>query len=159
MNNPTQSSLQQDASLHLWHLIITYEGTTFVTTGRGSRPGVEFTYEVSRSSRAAGRHYAGQSIPGYGNELWIISSDGQRKKKSISRSTVDLAYRNAVEEQEREGFVSGPRKLGVPGVRSNLYAMFVKFGVIRGVPVNDPASLSHIPSVALRCSFHLVPNP
>lgn len=41
-----------------------------------------------------------------------------------------MAYRNAVEEQEREGFVSGPRKLGVPGVRSNLYAMFLQFGVI-----------------------------
>ena len=132
--NPTQSSLQQDASLHLWHLIIDHEGTTFKTAGRGSRPGVEFSYEVSRTTGAAGRHYAGQSIPGYGNELWIISSDGQRKKKSISRSTVDLAYRNAVEEQEREGFVSGPRKLGVPGVRSNLYAMFVKFGVIKSVP-------------------------
>lgn len=114
-------------SLALWHLIIINEGTTFKTTGRGSRPGVEFTYEVSRSSRAAGRHYTGQSIPGYGNELWIITGVGERKKKSISRSTVDLAYRNAVEEQEREGYVSGPRKLGVPGVRSNLYAMFVKF--------------------------------
>ena len=136
--NPTQSSLQQDASLHLWHLIINHEGTTFVTTGRGSRPGVEFTYEVSRSSRAAGRHYSGQSIEGYGNELWIITlPTGERKKKSISRSTVDLAYRNAVEEQEKAGFVSGPRKLGVPGVRSNLYAMFVKFGVIKSVPGDE----------------------
>ena len=130
-NNPTQSSLQQDASLRLWQLIILNEGTTFKTTGRGARPGVEFSYEVSRSSRAAGRHYSGPSIEGYGNELWIITlPTGERKKKSISRSTVDLAYRNAVEEQEREGYVSGPRKLGVPGVRSNLYAMFVKFGVI-----------------------------
>lgn len=138
MNEGTQSSLQQDASLHLWHLIIDHEGTTFVTTGRGSRPGVEFTYEVSRSSRAAGRHYSGQSIEGYGNELWIITlPTGERKKKSISRSTVDLAYRNAVEEQEREDFVSGPRKLGVPGVRSNLYAMFVKSGVIKSVPGDE----------------------
>ena len=131
MYDQTQSSLQQEASLHLWHLIIDYEGATFRTAGRGSRPGVEFTYEVSRSVGRAGRKYQGASIPGYGNELWIITlPDGERKKKSISRSTVDLAYRNAVEEQEREGFVSGPRKLGVPGVRSNLYAMFVKFGVI-----------------------------
>jgi len=91
------------------------------------------TYEVSRSSRAAGRHYQGTSIPGYGNELWIITlPDGERKKKSISRSTVDLAYKNALDEQEQFGFVSDPRKLGVPGVRSNLYAMFVKFGVIEG---------------------------
>lgn len=129
-------------SLALWHIIILNEGTTFKTTGRGSRPGVEFTYEVSRSSHAAGRHYQGTSIPGYGNELWIITlPTGERKKKSISRSTVDLAYRNAVEEQEREGFVSGPRKLGVPGVRSNLYAMFVKFGVISSD--HEEASMTH----------------
>ena len=51
-----------------------------------------------------------------------------------------MAYRNAVEDQEREGFVSGPRKLGVPGVRSNLYAMFVKFGVIRGALNNGEAA-------------------
>ena len=127
-------------SLALWQLIILNEGATFKTTGRGTKPGVEFTYEVSRTTSAAGRHYAGQSVPGYGNELWIISSTGLRKKKSISRSTVDLAYRNAVEEQEREGFVSGPRKLGVPGVRSNLYAMFVKFGVIRGALNNGEAA-------------------
>lgn len=132
MNTPTLDSLA------LWHLIIDHEGTTFVTTGRGSRPGIEFTYEISRSRRAAGRHYTGQSIPGYGNELWIITlPDGERKKKSISRSTVDLAYRNAIKEQEREGYVSGPRKLGVPGVRSNLYAMFVKFGVIKSVPGDE----------------------
>lgn len=136
MNNPTQSSLQQDASLHLWQLIIDYEGTAFVTAGRGSRPGVEFTYEISRSSRATGRHYSGQSIEGYGNEMWIITADGQRKKKSISRSTVELAYRNALEEQEQSGFVAGPRKLGVPGVRSNLYAMFLRFGAIKGAEID-----------------------
>lgn len=98
-------------------------------------------YEVSRTSRAAGRHYNGQSIPGYGNELWIIMlPTGERKKKSISRSTVDLAYRNALEEQERSGFVSGPRKLCVPGVRSNLYAMFLRFGLIKDTP--DDAAMT-----------------
>lgn len=51
-------------SLAIWHLIIDLEGSTFVTAGRGSRPGVEFTYEVSRTTGAAGRHYTGQSIPG-----------------------------------------------------------------------------------------------
>ena len=144
MNEQTLHSLQQDTSLHLWQLIILNEGKTFKTTGRGSRPGIEFTYEVSRSSRAAGRHYQGTSIPGYGNELWIITlPDGIRKKKSISRSTVDLAYRNAMEEQEQSGFVSGPRKLGVPGVRSNLYAMFVKLGVIK----NNPSSVAAVKSM------------
>lgn len=136
MNNPTPSSLQQEDILRLWQFIIDYEGATFRTAGRGSRPGVEFTYEVSRSVGRAGRKYQGASIPGYGNELWIITADGQRKKKSISRSTVELAYRNALEEQEQSGFVAGPRKLGVPGVRSNLYAMFLRFGVIKGAEID-----------------------
>ncbi|MBR1431526.1 hypothetical protein [Ruminococcus sp.] len=136
-DNQTQSSLLIDASLRLWHLVIDYEGTIFRTVGRGFRPGIEYTYEVSRSSRVAGRHYSGQSVPGYGNELWIIYADGERKKKSISRSTVDLAYRNAIEEQKKSGFVSGPRKLGVPGVRSNLYAMFLRFGVIKNATETD----------------------
>ena len=69
-------------------------------------------------------------MDGYGNELWIIGADGEKKDKSISRSTVDLALKNALQVQSEEGCVSGPRKLGVPGVRSNLYAMFLRFGVI-----------------------------
>ena len=140
--NPTQSDLPQDASLHLWRLIIDYEGKTFQTTGRGSNPGVEFTYEVSRTptpaapttvphpstvtKRERGRKYAGQSIEGYGNELWIITlPDGIRKKKSISRSTVDLAYRNALEKQEKSGFVCGRGALysGKPE-HPGLYAVF-----------------------------------
>lgn len=134
MDKDREQDYTEEQSLALWQLIIDHEGTTFKTTGRGSRAGVEFTYEVSRTSRAAGRHYSGQSIPGYGNELWIVTAEGERKKKSISRSTVDLAYRNALEEQERAGYVSGPRKLGVPGVRSNLYAMFLRFGLIKDTP-------------------------
>ena len=173
--NPTQSDLPQDASLHLWRLIIDYEGKTFQTTGRGSNPGVEFTYEVSRTptpaapttvphpstvtKRERGRKYAGQSIEGYGNELWIITlPDGIRKKKSISRSTVDLAYRNALEEQEKSGFVSGPRKLGVPGVRSNLYSMFLRFGVIQGDPDSGTAVKDGKESKSLEASAAMDEN-
>ena len=140
MDDDRKQDYTEEQSLALWQFIIDHEGTNFKTTGRGSRPGVEFTYEVSRASRAAGRRYSGQSVPGYGNELRIVTAEGERKKKSISRSTVDLAYRNALEEQERSGFVSGPRKLGVPGVRSNLYAMFLRFGLIKDTP-NDAAMI------------------
>ena len=121
-------------SLALWHRIITHEGTTFKTTGRGSRLGVEFTYTVSRTTGKAGCHYSGQSIPGYGNELWITTlPDGRRKEKSISRSTVDLAYRRTV---EAGGIVKGPKALGIPGARSYLYPMLVSFGVIDQITSN-----------------------
>ncbi len=122
---------EMDLSLRLWQLIIDNEGKTFRTAGRGARPGAEFSYQVSHSTSKAGRHYGGQSVPGYGNELWIINANGVKREKSITRSTVELALRNALEEQEKTGCVSGPRKLGVPGVRSNLYAMFLRFGLIR----------------------------
>lgn len=126
-------------SIWLWRAIIAFEDYPFHTAGRGSQPGIAFTYTVSREGKAAGRHYKGESVEGYGNELWIIK-DGEKSKKSISRSTVDLAYRNALAEQEREGFVAGPRKLGVPGVRSNLYALFLRFGVITDKKCNEVES-------------------
>ena len=118
------------SSLNLWKAIIAFENYPFTTSGRGSRPGVKFTYTVSRSSGNSGHHYSGASVDGYGNELWI-TVNGEKREKSVSRSTVDLALKNALEEQGREGVVSGPRKLGVPGVRSNLYSLFLRFGVIR----------------------------
>ena len=103
------------------------EGQTFTTSGRGSRHGVEFYYEISRAGGSGGRHYNGESVSGFGNELWIIK-DGVRKEKSISRSTVELAYRRA---QEADGEVAGPRALSIPGAHSYLYPILVKLGVIR----------------------------
>ena len=116
-----------DVSEYLWKCVCLFENYPFQTSGRGKehKNATKFRYTVTRSTGAAGRHYAGVDVPGYGNEIWI-----EGKEKSISRSTVDLAYRNGRAEQESCGFVSGPRKLGVPGSRSYLYAMFLRFGVI-----------------------------
>lgn len=118
----------EDWSLRLWQTVIDFEGQSFQTSGRGSRPGVTFRYEISRSAGASGRHYSGAGVPGYGNELWIITADGERKAKSISRSTVDLAYRRAIESG---GIVKGPKALGIPGAGSYLYPVLIRFGVIR----------------------------
>ena len=119
-----------DASLYLWKTIICYEGYRFATSGRGSRPGIKFTYEVSRSGSAGGRHYQGETVEGYGNELWIIR-DGRRSEKSISRSTVDLALKTALEKLNSGERVQGPKALGLPGAGSYLYPMFIRFGVIK----------------------------
>lgn len=118
-----------DATLNLWKAVIAFAGDTFTTSGRGVRPGVDFTYRVSEPGRAGGRHYSGTDIPGYGNEMWI-SINGQEKEKSISRSTVELGYRNAMELMKNEGCVAGPKKLGAPGAGSYLYSIFLRFGVI-----------------------------
>lgn len=113
-----------DASLYLWKTVIAFQAYPFHTSGRGSREGVKFTYEVSKSGSAGGRHYEGEQVEGYGNEMWIIKN-GQRAEKSISRSTVDLALRTALEKE-----IKGPKALGIPGAGSYLYPMFVRFGVI-----------------------------
>ena len=120
-----------DANVYLWKCVVAFHGYPFTTSGRGSREGVKFTYEVSKSGSAGGRHYESEQVEGNGNEMWIITlPDKIRKEKSISRSTVDLALKNALAVQEQESFVSGPKKLNVPGAGSYLYPMFVRFGVI-----------------------------
>ena len=63
-------------------------------------------------------------------------------QKSISRSTVDLGYRRAVELMNTAGEVRGPKKLGIPGAGSYLYPMLIRFGVIRAA---DPHSLLQTP--------------
>lgn len=51
-------------SAALWRCVIVFEGYPFSTSGRGSRSGVEYTYQVSRRGSAGGRHYAGDSVQG-----------------------------------------------------------------------------------------------
>ena len=116
-----------DQSLYLWKAVVAFQGYPFTTSGRGSKPGIKFTYEVSTEGKAGGRHYIGESVQGYGNELWITTlPDKARKEKSISRSTVDLALRKALEKE-----IKGQKALGIPGAWSYLYPMFVRFGVIK----------------------------
>ncbi len=50
-----------------------------------------------------------------------------RKNKSITRSSVEIAYQKVL---ELEGIVTGPKKLGVFGA-SYLYPVFIRIGVIR----------------------------
>ena len=93
-----------DVSLYLWKTIIAFQSYPFTTSGRGSHQGTKFTYKVSKEGKAGGRHYAGENVEGYGNELWITTlPDKVRKERSISRSTFDLALKNALTVQAQEG--------------------------------------------------------
>lgn len=116
-----------DQSLYLWKAVIAFQGYPFKTSGRGSREGVKFTYEVSKCGSAGRRHYEGEQVEGYGNEIFIrrAGEAGVEGQKSISRSTVDLALKNAGEKK-----IKGPKALGIPGAGSYLYPMFIRFGVI-----------------------------
>lgn len=113
-------------SLPLWEAICAFQGYPFQTSGRGAKPGVKFKYHVSEPGGIGGRRYEGAYVEGFGNEMWISTSAGE-KKKSISRSTVELAVKNAL---EMDGIVKGPKALNVPGAHSYLYPILVRFGVI-----------------------------
>ena len=113
-----------DEAEYLWRAVIAFEGYPFKTSGRGNRSGVIFRYIVSEPGSAGGRHYKGENVEGYGNEIFIINSAGERREKSISRSSVYYAFRIA-----RTGDVTGPKQLKIYG-SNYVYAIFVRFGVI-----------------------------
>lgn len=92
-----QESLEETARL-LWQSIKQYEGMEFQTV-----KGLAFTYTIK------------------GNEMFI-----DRKEKSITRSSVILAFQNLVRQG---GIVSGPKKLGTFGA-SYLYPVFMKLELI-----------------------------
>ena len=102
----------------LWKKLIEMQGIMFTTSGRGNNPGVEFSYEVRKISSISGKRYKGESIDGYSNELWVVKKSGEKKKKSISRSTVELAYERMSEQE-----ITGPRSLGIPGAGSYLFVI------------------------------------
>ena len=119
---PSDEKLISEA---LWKTVIVFSGYPFTTSGRGTSPGVEYTYQVSRKGGSGGRHYSGHSIPGYGNEIWL-NVNGEKKERSISRSSVELGFQKYLEVLEEEGTVSGPKKLGVFGA-SYLLPLFQRF--------------------------------
>lgn len=88
----------EELSEELWKIVCVFENYPFYTA-----KGLRFTYQVK------------------GNEMFI-----SRKEKSITRSTVILAMKKAMELQHR---VKGPKQLETFGA-SYLYPVFEKVGVI-----------------------------
>ena len=103
----------------LWNCIVAYAGEKFTTSGRGETHAgaVEFEYSVKKSRRTGE----------YTDELIISSRD---TGKTVTRSTVELGFRNALKLMEDEGCVRGPKALGIPGAGSYLYAIFLNWGII-----------------------------
>jgi hypothetical protein len=93
--------LTDPEEIAFWNEILAHQGETFTTSGRGSRPGIAFTYTIR------------------GAEMFV-----DRKEKSITRATVMIAYHKAKEF----GIVTGPKKLNVFGA-SYLLPVFKRIGV------------------------------
>ena len=118
----------RDISSMLWKAVCYFQNYTFQTSGRGSRPGVKFKYVVSSTTGASGKHYEGADVAGFGNELWIITG-GEKREKSITRSSVDYALKVVLESRKRGEPVSGPKQLKIYG-SSYVWAIFRRFGVM-----------------------------
>ena len=86
---------------NLWRAIVAFQGYPFKTS-----KGLKFSYMVK------------------GGEMLV-----DRKEKSITRATVELAYQKAL---ELGGIVESSKKLGVFGA-SYLYPVFVRLGVIHPI--------------------------
>lgn len=100
MANYADTSLYTPEEIALWVRLEALAGTELVTA-----KGLRFHFTLR------------------GNELFV-----DRKEKSITRSTVNQAYRRAV---ELFGVVPGPKTLGTFGA-SYLYPIFQRLGVISG---------------------------
>lgn len=128
-----QTGTVEEQRVALWQCVCIFAGYPFTTSGRGKREGAKFKYEVSTPGGAGGRKYDGQDVEGFGNELFIIPASGEEKgekrEKSISRSSVDYALSIALECRERGGAVTGPKALKVYG-SSYVYSLFKRFGLI-----------------------------
>lgn len=97
--------LQEDGSEEtLWEAIVLFAGYPFQTYKK-----LEFQYTVS------------------GGEIFI---DRKQKSKSITKSTVLMAYTIAKRLMSEVGYVKGPKKLETFGA-SYLYPMFLRFGIIK----------------------------
>ncbi len=112
-----------DRERALWEALEASQGREFTTSGRGKgenkRPGVSFTYGIKVSNRT-------------GNPTYELLISRKEHSKTITRSTVEMAFENAMQVQKEEGYVKGPKRLKVFGA-SYLYAIFLSWGIITDV--------------------------
>ena len=86
----------------LWEVIVAFAEYSFTTS-----KGLRFNYTIK------------------GNELHI-----SRKEKSVTKSSVYIAFKMAMELQREGHKITGPKMLGCFGA-SYLYPIFIRIGVIR----------------------------
>ena len=109
---PRYHEVADEADAFIWNEIIKHEGKTFKTAR-----GLPFTYSIKTNA-------AGEKL----GEMIIDRRGG----KTITRGTVVLAYKKAL---ELDGLVTGPKKLRVFG-DSYIYPVFVEIGIC-GKPIKE----------------------
>ena len=102
-----------DVETYLWKTVMAFEGYPFLTAR-----GLRFSYALKRGKKG----------------LPTAEIEIDRKEKTITKATICLAFHAAIGIQKREGYVSGPKKIGGFGA-SYLYPMFLRLRVIRQTPM------------------------
>jgi len=115
-NDNAAQNMTVELEQALWELILLFEGYTFQTA-----KGLKFHYTVK------------------GGELFISRRENS---KSLTKSSVLMAFQTGVKLQNQDGYIKGPKKLGTFGA-SYLYPMFIRFGIITDKPV-DKQGTGHI---------------
>ena len=104
---------RSDADAYLWKTVTAFEGYPFLTA-----KGLRFSYAVKRGK----------------NGLPTAEIEIGRKEKTITKVTICLTFRKALELQKQQGYISGPKQIGGFGA-SYLYPMFLRFGIIQRTPM------------------------
>lgn len=99
---------KKEAEQKFWEVLTLFQNYPFYTA-----KGLKFTYYLK------------------GNEMFV-----NRKDKSITRSTVSLAFDTAIRLQKSGKKITGPKKLGTFGA-SYLYPIFIRIGVIDWLAFQD----------------------
>ncbi len=104
------SQLTDPAEIELWESICSHQEKPFTTSGRGRRPGTQFSYTIR------------------GAEMFVSNH-----AKSITRATILYAFRKV---REMNGEIKGPKSIGVHG-DSYIFAVFKALGVISGITLDS----------------------
>lgn len=94
-------TVTEEAKDVLWETFVLFEGYVFHTV-----KGKSFYYWIK------------------GNEIFF-----NRKEKSVTKATVNMAFEKAIRLQNENITITGPKKIGCFG-DSYLYSVFVRFGII-----------------------------
>lgn len=131
--------LTDPAEIELWEKICAHQDESFTTSGRGRRPGTQFSYKI------------------HGAEMFVSSC-----AKSITRSTILYAFHKVREREEQGIMVSGPKNIGVHG-DSYIFAVFKEIGVITcdicNAPERGNVLDSHDRIVVQKTAKEAVPMP
>ena len=109
--------LTDPSEIELWNALLAHQNKDFTTSGRGKRPGTQFSYTIR------------------GAEMFIST-----RSKSITRATILYAFHKV---RGMNGEVKGPKSIGVHG-DSYIFAVFKELGVINHTtPGRDDVLDSH----------------